>query len=86
MKAILVVNLPYAEINAKDCIAKVEIGGIKNNFFYKDCGFIRLKPMPQKKEVLIEKLKNNSSSICYSDCRFVDGWNACLDEILGDTK
>lgn len=71
MKAVLVINIPYEEAKAEDCIAKVEIGGIKNVLFHKDLGFIPLKPMPKK------KIPHGSD--IFND--YVRGYNECIDDL-----
>ena len=40
--------------------------------------FCPLKPMPQKKQVVYSK------TLDYQDGYFADGYNACIDEILGE--
>lgn len=75
MKAILVIDVP----NDID-ISKLKIGGDGNIYFMRDgerasiVGNIRnIKPMPQKKE--------HQDEIDY-DYGYIDGWNACVEEIL----
>ena len=76
MKAILVINMP----NDID-ISKVRIGGDGNIYYMRDgerasiVGNIRnIKPLPQK--MPRNELGNMSL--------YKSGWNACLDEIIGD--
>lgn len=73
MKAILVINAP-------DNINFEKLERARISFYNKDTGnFIyrnaRLKPMPKRFEPTI------MTDYCLGNA---DGWNACIDEILGD--
>ena len=70
MKAILVIDVPY-DMNIKETRALYI--SLTNGLFIKDMSVdIPLKPLPQKYD--IGKMREQK------------GWNACLDEILGETE
>ena len=88
MKAILIIDIPDDLIDDyENFYVDYDLRGERKDInvnesikYVEDCP---LKPIPKKRREPGEKLKNNNSSIYYGDCRFVDGWNACIDEILG---
>lgn len=84
MKAVIVVDMPNkcaeCELHDKDmlgiyCTVCSEKDYIK---LYKGIpSWCPLKPIPQKKEVVFSKVLD------YQDGNYAEGYNACLDEILG---
>ena len=78
MKAILVIDVPN-DMNVEE--TKALNVTLFNGLFVKelkiDCP---LKPMPQKREL------EESGNSLIDDCKeyYTDGWNDCIDEILGD--
>lgn len=75
MKAILVTNMPddidFETLERAEIrIYKKDIG----KYIYRNA---RLKPMPERFESTI------MSDYCLGNA---DGWNACIDEILGGTE
>lgn len=87
MKAILVVDIPddYEEYGSgvwcvvgDDLRIVYEEDGSLMEYKYIDYDIAQLKPMPKKKNPL-------------DDCgmfhgKGIQGWNACIDEILGETE
>lgn len=73
-KAILVIDLPdgYGEIT--DNKATVNLRNWKLDTSLIVCN-VPLKPMPKKREYW---------SVADDTKRYRDGWNACIDEILGE--
>ena len=76
MKAVLVIDIP----NDID-ISKLKIGGDGNIYYIRDgerasiVGNIKnIKPLPQKVEMDFNEYYEGMA----------DGWNACIDEIIGD--
>jgi len=71
MKAILVIDMPS---NCKDCNKLVRKGCLKGDYRKEQRPKVcPLKPLPQKIEG-------------YIDYEYGDGWNACIDEILGEEE
>ena len=84
MKAILIINTPE-DFDYRRC----SIGG-DGNIYYERKGEQRtsiigniknLKPMPQKESEKRREEIEDWTGLIYSQ-----GWNACIDEILGDTE
>lgn len=83
MKAILVIDMPNmcweCPLCHNDCVCDI-IGDVTDD----DSVDVRcpLKPMPQKKigEILI---KGNTAELVKA---YRDGWNDCIDEILGGNE
>lgn len=84
MKAILVVDIPKEFENREPYVVE---GGL---FCYIDNPYTKyryisniarteLKPLPQKKEL------EESGNSLIDDCKeyYIDGWNDCIDELLG---
>lgn len=88
MKKILVIDIPdemcddYDEwylVSGDEIQLRYEEDGALMH--YKDLGMnLELKPMPEKKGVSLKEAIGEKCS-CYSD-----GWNDCIDEILGEEK
>ena len=81
MKAILVIDVPTD--NLENVIASVNICEQREgyNVILKRMGKMSLKPLPKKKE--------NRNAIQYrglAEEYRKEGWNACIDEILGETE
>lgn len=80
MKAILVINMP----NDAD-VSKVRTGGDGNIYYMRDgerasiIGNIRnIKPLPRELDYVCDWED--------AEISFRQGWNACLDKILGETE
>jgi hypothetical protein len=73
-KAILVLDMPSCcdecDINGIFC------GDVGNNDMCR-AGGCPLKEVPKQRE---EKM---ASDVGLRDCGFIDGWNACIDKIMG---
>lgn len=91
MKGILVINMPTM---CSNCI--LEQNGVINHKSYSYCGAsgittkhgyllkdCPLKTLPQKKNKKDIVIKGRTAEIL--EARF-EGWNDCLDEILGETE
>lgn len=77
MKAILVIDMPS---NCKDCNKLVRKGCLKGDYRKEQRPKVcPLKPIPEKKDY------TGFSSQGYSEyeARYCDGYNDCIDEILG---
>jgi len=72
MKAILVIDMPT---HCGECPVKCRMRGI--NHVPTWCP---LRPLPHKREPKEEWLNE------YHRDEFADGWNACIDEITGETE
>lgn len=83
-KAILVIDMPNLEsheIDSYDMVADLKVkslllGGERYDFELKN---VIIKPLPQKKEI-----KEKYSLIDAIPLAVRQGYNACLDEILGE--
>ena len=86
MKAILVVDIPD-ELEYEELYFDGEIRYTsefdKGYVFLKETGRCLLKPMPQKKNKKDIVIKGKTAEIL--EARF-EGWNDCLDEILGEEQ
>ena len=74
MKALVVIDIP--EIDFESCRANVEIDAGKKKIF-RSRRIIR--PMPMRKAFMVKPDVQGYNP-------WVQGWNECLDEILGETK
>ena len=91
MKAILVVDIPddYEEygsgdwyvISDDDLRIVYEEDGALINYKYIDDDIAQLKPMPQKESEKRREEIEDWTGLIYSQ-----GWNACIDEILGEEE
>ena len=74
MKAVMVFDV---EDVCKNCMSRIILHckGWENR--HEECPW---KPLPQKKEVDYSKVMG------YADGFYSEGWNACLDEITGETE
>lgn len=77
MKAILVMD-----INDEELIGKMGNSIHIFNDKYK-CNW-KLKPMPKKKDINYAEKTSDGYYTLFSK-RYVNGFNACIDEILGET-
>ena len=76
MKAILVIDVPD-DFETKTAIAIVDVKNEKGEGVTAMC---HLKPMPKKIEAPeIYELWN-------TDSEYIEGYNKCIDEILGETE
>ena len=85
MKAILVVDIPKEFENEKEFFVKGSLYCGIENVYAKYCyiGNIdktKLKPLPQS---INPYMKENSD---YLDRQYINGWNDCLDEIIGEEE
>jgi len=91
MKAILVINVPDDFLADPSDAYRLRIGGDAKVYYERQgenrCSIIgdtrNIKPIPQPKgyiDAIEWHLTKKDSAM------FTDGWNACLDEIMGDTK
>lgn len=86
MKVILVIDMPEEYLKMIDSYDGNKIVDIGFNFDEQDgWTFARsmmssIKPMPQK--AINDERPTDKSIIDHSFC---EGWNACIDEILGET-
>lgn len=79
MKAVLVIDMPD---NLKKAIEEIRVD-IKANLYGNEILDWRnqtIKPMPKKKGISLKEAIGEKCS-CYSD-----GWNDCIDEILGEAE
>ena len=82
MKAILVIDIEdkafeyYSKQNPKALTVDLMDHVGESRGFYRP-KFLSLKPMPQKKQ--------HEEEIDY-DYGYIDGWNDCIDEILGGNE
>lgn len=96
MKAILVIEMPKS---CNKCQLKTHRFGFTTNKMKVGCKFkgdiltdvlsdrpswCPLKPMPQKKKNLLNK--NTTMKDFNSYCSYRDGWNDCIDTILGEEE
>lgn len=87
MKAILVIDV-NDDINFEEARANITMqqdnwGLTLGNARKKWYDNVELKPMPKKKD----KYSFNKQDTDYQrDCLFRDGYNACIDEILGEQE
>lgn len=79
MKAILVVDVPD-DFETKDAIAIVDVQNEKGEGVIAMCP---LKPLPQKQ---IPRIRWTPFDDVGYDCGFIDGYNACLDSIIGENN
>ena len=80
MKAFLVVDIPD-DLMVEECDIDYQVYYSNENadsFLVEESTAMTLRPLPQKREPKEEWLNE------YHRDEFADGWNACLDEILGD--
>lgn len=85
MKAILVVDIPKEFENEKEFFVKGSLYCGIENVYTKYCYICnidktKLKPLPQS---INPYMKENSD---YLDRQYINGWNDCLDEIIGGEK
>lgn len=86
MKAILVIDMPECCCACDYCnsFGMCKYAGNVEDAFYRGLRYIKcpLKPIPQKKEL------EESGNSLIDDCKeyYIDGWNDCLDEILGEEE
>lgn len=88
MKAIMVFDfsdgfdIPFEDIKTKVVLSAKDEDNLEYILYLKYDDEIKLKPIPQKRE--LEKSGNS----LIDDCKeyYIDGWNDCIDEILGDTE
>lgn len=73
MKAILVIDIPQID-KSKINYLSVSFGGVP---YYIGRDEMVLRPMPRKLDYRDLKWCNQDN---------IDGWNACLDEITGETE
>lgn len=82
MKALLVIDIPEKHlnfINAEKGLKRVDIGydyDEKEGWSYACYTLLEFKQMPER------KIPNGSD--IYND--YVRGWNACIDEIMGEKE
>ena len=78
MKAILVVDIPdyddVSKLGVMYIVSNQRGQVVKSNMIIKPC----LRPMPMKKDTVRDEP--------YSIEDYRIGWNACIDEILGETE
>ena len=86
MKAILVIDVPLEDsidFGHLDIRANVKVEAFDDlRFTFKPIEFkhVKVEAMPEKKGISLKEAMGIKCS-CYSD-----GWNDCIDEILGDIK
>lgn len=82
MKAIMIVDMPddadLSEFSSVLTVLKVTEKGYDEE--YSKRFYCPLKPMPQKSSFVGVK----KGTIGYEDSIRADGWNACIDAILGE--
>lgn len=99
MKAILVIDMPehcyecplvnYKHCNANYFVRRNHGGNIPYNFsneYIHEQGrqtWCQLRPLPNKIEKEIE-VEIKGKKYLISDWEFINGWNACIDKIVGD--
>ena len=80
MKAILVIETDAQHIE------DLHVDYIWNDCYPVDLGKeVHFKPMPQKKSEEEERAKFPFNEDLFYD-NYIEGWNACIDEILGETE
>ena len=86
MKAILVVDIPdkldYLHLYLEGRILYTDKNDIGFKFL-KELSLCALKPMPQKRILPKEQVEGTNYG---EEPWFSDGYNACIDDILGDTE
>lgn len=80
MKAVLVIDVEEKDIGRKVNYVNVQGGGLSYIVGTKGED-VRLKPLPQKKE---ETFAYWIARGCNDPESYINGWNECLDEILGE--
>ena len=81
MKAIIIVDVPN-DWHCKELCIEGELRGKNEDGYWAFCNEIveaPLKPLPQKKDVPLDY------GMMYGN-PFGEGWNACLEEITGETE
>lgn len=87
MKAILVIDVPVSEsqeIDEYGMVADLRVRPItltNNECLFYELKEVDIKPMPEEKQLSL--LPNDIRDYQYT---FNKGFNACIDEILGETK
>lgn len=89
MKAIMIVDIP--DNCNKELLSKTPASITFNHGTYKTLLYVEgyLKPMPQKKDAFEECMKLDmmtTGKISEAIVWQVQGYNTCIDEILGDTE
>lgn len=80
MKAILVIDVDDC-INVESCKADVYVRfPFQSNRWVREYKNVSLKPMSQKREPKEEWFNE------YHRDEFADGWNACIEKIVGETE
>lgn len=79
MKAILVVDIPEDYTGS---VISVNLYGRNNKLIHENY-INKLRPLPQKKE---ETFAYWIARGCNDPESYINGWNACLDEITGETE
>ena len=89
MKAIAIVELPDDAFEWGGKWMIDDKGAIRYNWMhYKDidaCG-IELRPLPKEKDNRLYISNHPTNEIDIEEDEFANGWNACLEEILGETE
>lgn len=88
MKAVLVIDVEEKDIGRKVNYVSVQGGGL--SYIVGTMGEdVRLRPLPQNVKAGDErfwKLKDGCIAKEHIHYEFANGWNACLDEITGETE
>ena len=86
MKAILVIDLPsYLDISLEDIKTEITLSSKDEtkSLLYLKYGRVKLKSMPQKRILPKEQVEGTNYG---EEPWFSDGFNACIDEILGEEE